>query len=81
MSDWVSRQLGSEGLYGTFVNFFEVLSRHVEVGPPRAVALQVPVRRARSHHHLYACVFRTYRTSVPNLNVVGYPRVLLYCSQ
>ena len=24
MSDWVSRQLGSEGLYGTFVNFFEV---------------------------------------------------------
>ena len=30
---------------------------------------------------VYACVFRTYRTSVPNLTVVGYPRVLLYCSQ
>ena len=26
----------------------EVLFRHVEVGPPRAVALQVPVRRAHS---------------------------------
>ena len=32
-------------------------------------------------HQVYACVFGTYRTSVPNLTVVGYPRVLVYCSQ
>ena len=43
-----------------------------------------PVMRAGSQRlcgRVYACIYRNYRTSLLNLTVVGYPRILLYCSQ